>query len=176
MRWPSTGWRNAEMDRSAAVPYNCVTVRAAYPLMLDVSDRLAVIIGGGRVAARKARGLIEAGATKVRMVSPTFHKDVPAAVERIAGRYEPRHLEGAGLAFAATDSGETNDAVVRDARRLGVLVCRADGDHEAAGDFATPAVMRKGALTVVVSAAGGAGPAAVGRGQRAARGGPRGGG
>src|SRR4051812_47060021 len=100
--------------------------RTAYPLMLDVSGRLVVIVGGGAVAARKARGLIEAGATKVRMVSPIFHKDVPAAVESIAERYEARHLKGAGLAFAATDSPETNDAVVGDARRLGILVSRAD--------------------------------------------------
>src|SRR5258706_10473453 len=121
--------------------------------MLDVTNRLVVIIGGGGVAARKARGLLDAGATRVRVVSPTFHKDLPAAVERIAERYEARHLEGAGLAFAATDSGETNDAVVADARRLGILVSRADVDEGEPGDFSTPAVVRKGAITVAFSAA-----------------------
>src|SRR5437879_11657828 len=107
--------------------------------MLDVTNRLVVIIGGGGVSARKAKGLLDAGATRVRVVSPTFHKDVPAAVERIAERYEARHLEGARLAFAATDSAETNDAVVADARRLGILVCRADVDEGEPGDFSTPA-------------------------------------
>ena len=37
-------------------------MRFAYPLMLDVSDRLIVIIGGGAVAARKAATLLECGA------------------------------------------------------------------------------------------------------------------
>src|SRR3954466_13379237 len=131
-----------------------MTVRASYPLMLDVTNRPVVIIGGGSVAARKARGLLEAGGTEVRMVSPSFHEGVPAAVERIVGRYEARHLTGAGLVFAATDSGETNDAVVADAQRLGILVCRADGDGEEPGNFSTPAVLRKGAITLAVSAAG----------------------
>jgi siroheme synthase-like protein len=122
--------------------------------MLDVTDRLAVIIGGGRVAVRKARGLIEAGATRIRMVSPTFRDDVPASVERVTERYEARHLEGAGLVFAATDSAETNDVVVRDAHLRGVLVNRADADDEEPGDFTTPAVLRKGAVAVTVSTAG----------------------
>src|SRR5438874_11292581 len=47
-------------------------VRCAYPLMLDLRDRLVVIVGGGAVAARKARGLLDAGATRVRVISPTF--------------------------------------------------------------------------------------------------------
>ena len=37
--------------------------------MVDVTDRLAVIIGGGSVAVRKARGLIDAGAGRIRMAS-----------------------------------------------------------------------------------------------------------
>jgi precorrin-2 dehydrogenase/sirohydrochlorin ferrochelatase len=121
--------------------------------MLDVTDRLAVIIGGGRVAVRKARGLIEAGATRIRMVSPRFRDDVPASVERLAESYEARHLEGSGLVFAATDSAETNDAIVRDARLRGVLVNRADADDEEPGDFTTPAVLRNGAVVVTTAGA-----------------------
>ena len=120
--------------------------------MLDVTGRLAVIVGGGAVAARKASGLIEAGAGRVRCVAPQFPGDFPAAVEKVAERYEQRHLEGAGLVFAATDSAEVNDAVVRDARARGVLVSRADAGEGRAGDFATPAVLRRSAVTVTVSA------------------------
>jgi precorrin-2 dehydrogenase/sirohydrochlorin ferrochelatase len=122
--------------------------------MLDVSDRLIVIVGGGGVAARKAAGLLAAGATRVRIVAPAFHDDVPADVERVLSPYEPRHLEGAALIFAATDSPEVNAAVVTEARRRGILVNRADADEAGAGDFATPAVLREGAITITVSAAG----------------------
>jgi siroheme synthase-like protein len=126
-----------------------------YPLMLDVADRLVVIVGGGNVAVRKARGLIECGATRVCCVSPKFDPRIPEAVERIEGRYEPRYLDGAALAFAATDDPAVNAAVVRDGRARGVLVNRADAtDDGEPGDFATPAKFVDGAVTVTVSAGG----------------------
>jgi precorrin-2 dehydrogenase/sirohydrochlorin ferrochelatase len=119
--------------------------------MLDVSERLVVIIGGGAVAARKARGLLEAGAARVRVVSPALDEAMPAGIEHVAARYKPSHLDGAALVFAATDMPEVNDAVVRDARQRGILVNRAD-EGSASGDFATPAVHRNGSVTVTVSA------------------------
>ena len=122
--------------------------------MLDVTDRLAVIVGGGAVAARKARGLLEAGARRVRCVSPDFAPDMPESVERVREAYEPRHLEGAVLAFAATDLPAVNDAVVRDARARGVLVSRADADDDHPGDFTTPAKLRQGPVVVSVSTGG----------------------
>jgi precorrin-2 dehydrogenase/sirohydrochlorin ferrochelatase len=129
-------------------------VRAAYPLMLDVSSRLVVIVGGGGVAARKARGLLEAGATRVRVVSPAFCESMPDGTERVGREYQAGDLDGASLAFAATDRPEVNQAVVRDANRLGILVNRADADEEAPGDFSTPAVLREGEVVVTVSAGG----------------------
>src|SRR5436190_18702570 len=103
-------------------------VRSAYPLMLDLSNRLVVIVGGGAVAARKARGLFEAGAKRVRVISPTFSAEMPAQLERVEHEYDPQWIEGATLVFAATDNTEVNDRIVRDARRLGIFVNRADSD------------------------------------------------
>ena len=127
---------------------------AAYPLMLNVVDRLSVIIGGGGVALRKANGLIDAGAKRIRMVSPSFHDDIPVIVDKIFARFQPDHLEGAGLVFAVTDSAEINDAVVCEARRRGILVNRADSDDDEPGDFTTPALSRHGPVVVTVSTAG----------------------
>jgi precorrin-2 dehydrogenase/sirohydrochlorin ferrochelatase len=129
--------------------------------MLDVSSRLVVIIGGGGVAARKVRGLLEAGATRVRVVSPTFCESMPHGVERVGREYQTGDLDGASLAFAATDRPEVNQAVVRDANHLGILVNRADAGDEAPGDFSTPAVLRDGELVVTVSAGGSPALAAV---------------
>ncbi len=66
--------------------------------------------------------------------------------------YETRHLDGATLVFAATDRQDVNDAVVRDARRRGILVARADSDDAEPGDFTTPAHFREGPVVVSVSA------------------------
>jgi len=123
----------------------------AYPLMLDVSDRFAVIIGGGAVAARKAAALFEAGATRVRVVAPAFDGSLHPRAERITEPYAPHHLDDAGLVFAATDSPEVNDRVVRDARARRLLVNRAD-DGDAGGDFTVPARFQEGEVIVSVSA------------------------
>ena len=120
--------------------------------MLDLSDRLVVIVGGGAVAARKARGLLDAGAMRIRVISPTFTPEMPAQVERVQREYDPHAIEGATLVFAATDDAGVNDRIVRDARRLGILVNRADSDEDNPGDFTTPAVHRDGELTITVSA------------------------
>ncbi len=122
----------------------------AYPLMLDVTDRLVVIIGGGAVAVRKVKGLLDAGGIRIRVISEEFRAEMPSEVERIVASYEPSHLEGAQLVFAATDSAPVNERVVADARRRGVLVSRAD-DGEA-GDFLTPARFQEGEVIVTVSA------------------------
>lgn len=129
-------------------------MRHAYPIMLDLKQRTIVIVGGGQVAARKARGVIEAGAIDVRCVAPSFCDKIPATVQRLAEPFAPHHLDGAQLVFAATDSPQVNQAVVAEARRRGILVCRADADDDPPGDFATPAVFRGGGVTVAVSAGG----------------------
>jgi siroheme synthase-like protein len=69
--------------------------------------------------------------------------------------YEPGDLEGAFLAFAATDSREVNAAVAREAEELGVPVNVADAPSE--GNFALPSTLRRGRLQVAVST-GGASP------------------
>lgn len=127
----------------------------SYPLILNLLDRPIVIVGAGAVGSRKARGLLDGGATRVRAVSPVFHPEFPGApIERIVGQYDPKYLAGASLVFAATDSAAVNDAIVKDAHAIGALVCRADGDEENAGDFATPAALRKGSLLIAVSSGG----------------------
>ena len=122
--------------------------------MLDVTDRLVVLVGGGAVATRKANGLIAAGATRVRCVSPAFDPAMPAGVERVDATYSPHHLDGASLVFAVTDVPEVNAAVVRDARARGIWVNRADADEAEPGDFSTPARFDPPGAVVTVSAAG----------------------
>jgi len=129
----------------------------AYPLMLDLSDRLAVVIGGGAVAVRKVTGLLDAGAGRVRVAAPAFDPRMPTGdrIERLHEPYRPAHLEGAALAFAATDRPDVNDAVVLDARGRGILASRADeaGDGSADfGDFIIPAKLVEGPVVVGVSA------------------------
>lgn len=124
----------------------------AYPILLDVTDRPILIVGGGNVAARKAEGLLAAGATNVHVVSPDFCGRMPLGVERIEGRYHPSQLAGMSLVFAATNLPDVNAQVVADCRQRGILVSRAD--EGGSGDFASMAVYRDVAVTIGVSASG----------------------
>jgi precorrin-2 dehydrogenase/sirohydrochlorin ferrochelatase len=127
--------------------------------MLDLTGRLVVVVGGGAVAVRKVKGLLDAGATHVRVVAPQFHADLPVEVERVAAAYEPAHLSGARLAFAATDAPEVNERVARDAAERGIWVNRSDEGGQ--GDFSTPAKFVDGEVIVAVSAGSAALSAAI---------------
>jgi len=125
-------------------------MQQGYPILLDVSERLIVIVGGGSVAVRKATGLLEAGATRVRVVAPEIDSRMPARVELIREPYRTEHLEDAQIVFAATNSPQVNNAVWRDCDKRGILVNQVD--DPAASDFTTPAQLRRGPVTIAVSA------------------------
>jgi len=107
------------------------------------------------VAARKVSKLLQAGA-EVVVVAPEIRPELAGLDVEIQSRpYEYGDLEGAKLAFAATDSREVNAAVAVEARERGIPINVADLPAE--GDFAVPSTLRRGALQVAVST-GGASP------------------
>lgn len=129
----------------------------SYPVLLNLTGRRVLIIGGGQVAARKADSLLQAGAG-VSVLSPAFSAEMPAAVNRITEAYVAGMVAALRpfLVIAATDDGVVNQAVIAEAREAGVLVGTADDNEQ--GDFSSMAVMRQGPVTVAV-ATGGASPA-----------------
>ncbi|MGH7708734.1 MAG: precorrin-2 dehydrogenase/sirohydrochlorin ferrochelatase family protein, partial [Vulcanimicrobiaceae bacterium] len=121
----------------------------SYPVALQIADRLVVVVGGGMVAVRRVAGLVAAGA-RVRVVAPKIATEISAAAARgelIAERrpFEERDLDGALLAFAATDDLAVNGHVVACARSRGILVN--DAAQSARGDFTVPLVERNGPIT-----------------------------
>jgi siroheme synthase-like protein len=127
-------------------------VSSIYPIFLDLSGRVVVIVGGGAVAVRKAAGAVAAGAGSVRCIAPAISDEMHPAVERVLAEYSDKYLDGADLVFAATDRPQVNDAVVRDARRRKILVNRADADAAEPGDFILPARLDEGPVVIAVSA------------------------
>ncbi len=130
------------------------------PIFLRVQNRLAVVIGGGAVAARKAELLLKCGA-RVLLVAPELAPCTqellrePAAatlMSHLRATFAAQHLEGAALVIAATDSDAVNAEVSRLARERGVPVNVADdADHS---DFILPAIVDRDPLIVAVSTAG----------------------
>jgi len=131
-----------------------------YPILLKLGGRRCVVFGGGRVAERKAEGLLQAGA-EVHVVSPSATPTIREWAD--AGRLiwhsreaDERDAAGAALAFAATDKPDVNRRLAEAAARSGVPANVAD-DGES-GDFLVPATLRRGGLVIAASASG-AGPA-----------------
>lgn len=131
-----------------------------YPINIKIEGKKCVVVGGGSIAQRKIKGLLEAGA-KVTVISPSFSPSVnklarEGKVKAIVRKYRKSDLSGAFLVFSATDDREVNRVVARHAREKGILVNTADDPDYC--DFTLPAVVKRGELTVAI-ASGGASPA-----------------
>lgn len=115
-----------------------------YPLGLRVGGRLAVVVGGGPVAARRTRGLLDAGA-HVRVVAPVVCEDLAGltasdGVDWVRRDYLTGDLDGAWLAHTATGDAEVDARVAADAEADRVF-CVTAGDAQA-GTAWVPAVAR----------------------------------
>jgi precorrin-2 dehydrogenase/sirohydrochlorin ferrochelatase len=121
-----------------------------YPIFLDLRDRQVVVIGGGRVAARKVSGLAAAGA-RVRVIAPEVQRGLRAQeIERRP--YRRGDLRGAELAFAATGQRAVNHAVAAEARRRRIPVNVADALEECT--FVVPARLNRRGVQIAISTGG----------------------
>jgi len=127
-----------------------------YPVMLVLEGCQTVVVGSGPVALRKVRSLLDAGA-EVRIVTRDLADDADlGGTEVVRGDYEARHLTGAKLVFACTDSPALNAQIAADARRIGAIVNCADQPDDC--DFFVPAAICEGEVVVAIGT-GGASPA-----------------
>ncbi|HLI49963.1 MAG TPA: bifunctional precorrin-2 dehydrogenase/sirohydrochlorin ferrochelatase [Chthonomonas sp.] len=131
-------------------------MKPLYPIFLDISDRLCVVIGGGPVAERRVGGLLDAHA-RVRVVCLTATERLQqwAAMGRIELRmepFQPVHLDDAMLVFAVTNEHTVNEEVARSAKERNLLVNVADAPEQ--GHFIVPSVVRRGDLCLCVATGG----------------------
>jgi precorrin-2 dehydrogenase/sirohydrochlorin ferrochelatase len=130
-----------------------------YPAFLDLRGLPVVVVGGGPVAARKARGLAKCGA-RVTVVATEFS----AACKRLRGvtrhrrPFRPGDLRGARLIFMATDDLELNTRIGQLAEKRGIWANVASPPEM--GRLAVPACVRRGRLLVAVSTGGASAAAA----------------
>jgi siroheme synthase-like protein len=117
----------------------------------------ALVVGGGRVAARKAKALLDAGAT-VHVVAPQIGDGLTSLDTRDARltivdrSFSESDLENVNLVIAATDDRATNAQVARLASNANRMVSVADAPAE--GNFIGMATHRAGDLVIGVSAGG----------------------
>lgn len=131
---------------------------AYYPAFLDLRERAVLVVGAGDVACRKVEGLLRAGA-RVTVVAPEIGPVLRAFAERgriaIEARdYRAGDLRGFDLAIAATDDGDVQTAIAREAREEKVWLNVVDVPERC--DFIAPALLERGPLQIAVGTSGAA--------------------
>ncbi|PWU03827.1 MAG: siroheme synthase [Terriglobia bacterium] len=123
-----------------------------YPIFLNLRDRPVVVVGAGKVALRKTRDLLDAGA-RVTVIAPEWRRDFEQLpVRRVTRRFRAADLEGAVLVFAATDDRQTNHRIGILAKSKGIFANIADAAEEC--DFVVPARVRREHVQIAVSTGG----------------------
>ncbi len=127
-----------------------------YPVLLDLNGKLCLVVGGGRVAERKVRILLQTGAV-VKLISPRL----TLALQRLKDRgkiihyrrsFQPDDLQAAFLVIAATNERQVNDRIFELAvrRRIPVNVV----DDPAHSSFIVPSLVQRGDLLIAISTSG----------------------
>lgn len=125
-----------------------------YSAMLALKDQKVTIVGGGKVAYRKACLLIEEECD-LQIIAPKFiesFNELDCKVNKIYKNYEEGDCAGSILVFAATNDEELNEAIGRYCQRAKIL-CNVVNDSNLSS-FTTPAQLKRGDLTISVSTAG----------------------
>lgn len=127
-----------------------------YPVNLSVKNKRCLVLGGGKVAERKVKRLLESGA-RVSVVSPSVTPGLRRLREKnkiiLKNReFRPKDLSGIFLAISAADDRKINSAVSSYCRKNDILVNVVDSPEECG--FVLPSVVRRGALTISISTDG----------------------
>jgi precorrin-2 dehydrogenase/sirohydrochlorin ferrochelatase len=127
-----------------------------FPINVDIRDRPCLVVGGGRVALRKVKGLLACEAV-VTLISPAVVDELTMLADqgRIrwqARGYQPGDLAGAFLVIAATDDEAVQEQVHAEAEAAGQLINVADVPKWC--NFILPATVRQGDLAISISTGG----------------------
>jgi len=131
-------------------------IEKTYPISLDLRDKPVLLVGGGEVAFRKARGLSRSGC-RPTVVALEFSPAFQAWLEQQSFQVERRAYRSGEaaqyfLVISATDDPEVNQAVFEDAQRAGRLINVVD--QPALCNIYIPSRIERGNLQVSISTGG----------------------
>lgn len=140
---------------------------AYFPMMIDLSEKTCLLIGGGTVAAHKLRVLADYGLC-FRVVAPVITNELLTRIEEVSGRtmpesqtkievyeraYEDTDLEGADLVIVAVrENPELGTHIYQCCTQRGIPVNVVDDPEKSS--FIFPAIVKQNSLLVAVSTGG----------------------
>ncbi|WP_411843092.1 NAD(P)-binding protein [Salinicoccus sp. HZC-1] len=134
---------------------------AYIPLMIDISGKTVIVVGGGKVAERRVDTMIKYGAD-IHVISPEVTDGLYSLYEQgeISWNkriYDTKDAQEASLIIAATNNPEVNSSVKQNAPANALLNMAGEAE---AGDVIFPGTLHRGRMTISVST-GGASPGLV---------------
>ena len=127
-----------------------------FPLFTNISGRTVVVIGGGKIAQRRVRSLLDFDCS-IRVIARETSEEIKGygAEQKLELRlkgYEPSDLDGADYVLAATDDRQLNHEIYKGCREGNIPVNVADDKTKS--DFYFPGIVRRNGITVGVTAEG----------------------
>lgn len=99
-----------------------------YPLMIDIEDMNIIIVGGGKIAYRKASYLRNYN-KKARVIAKKFHDNFyqdSYEYDLSCKEFEFKDLDGVDMVYAATDDKDLNSQITEYCREKKILVNNLD--------------------------------------------------
>lgn len=129
---------------------------AYYPIMVDLTDRQVLVVGGGSVAGRKIKTLLEYGAVvnvASRALSPEIKDYIDSGKIRYLGEeFSLVFLKGMFLVIAATDDMKLNHRISQASEEKGMLINAVDQPADC--NFIVPSIVKRGDLVIAASTSG----------------------
>ena len=132
------------------------TEKKLFPLYTDLTQKKAVVIGGGKIASRRITSLLGFVGELV-VIAPLVQPEIRELAEKgeliwKQKEYRREDLYDADLALAATDDSRVNDDIYSACKCLGILVNTAS-DHNKC-DFHFPGLICHDGVGIGFNAAG----------------------
>lgn len=124
-----------------------------FPFFIDIKGKKGLVVGGGRVAARKVEKLLPFS-PRLTLIAPVILKELKenSGVSCLERRFRDEDVEGCMFVIAASDDEALNTHVASLCREKGILVNVVDCKENCS--FLFPALVKEGKLTVGISTEG----------------------
>ncbi|MAJ91556.1 MAG: uroporphyrinogen-III C-methyltransferase [Legionellales bacterium] len=127
-----------------------------FPIFIKLQDQECLVVGGGAVAARKIKHLLNAGA-KVSVVSPTIQASLEEVhklgkIDYFKEKYCEKFLEEKKIVVAATNNAQLNYQIAEQAKSKNIFVNVADNPE--AGTFIIPSIVDRSPIIIAISTSG----------------------
>ena len=133
-----------------------------FPVFLDISEMNILVVGGGNIATRRVRTLLEF-ASNIIVVAPEISEDLKklvrdGAIEWIQDEYKSEYIYEKDIVIAATNHPEVNHMVHRDSKKMeqecGKSILTNVADDKSLCDFYFPGIVKKDNIVIGINSGG----------------------